>query len=1133
MYNLKSGDIVTNLNPNEPVIILSTDDFGDEINIEYKGTDTNHVNSVIIPKSKLSSLAKISQQGSFDFSGNAEKFAIFSEAYRIKSAYQFDPLFAVNCSIVDPLPHQIEAVYRYLLPLPRIRFLLADDTGAGKTIMTGLLIRELMLRELIERVLIITPGGLTKQWQEDELAIKFNMNFKLLNRAVFDSDPNIFNSSNLVVTSIDFIRNEDVLNVARDSTWDLIVVDEAHKLSAYEYGQKQYISKRYQALETLSNQTEHLLLLTATPHRGRKDTFKYLLKLLDPDIFTTDEKVSQRIVGSDEKTHRFFLRRLKEDMKDWDGKPLFKPRHTKTVKYQLTKEEKNLYDRVTRYLTSRRAEAVEQKNVHVTLALMVMQRRLTSSIYAIMKTLQNRYNALRGVLDLVRENPSLWKARMKYDFEFNDLDDFDELTDEERESLENILSDPRKFKLFTTAKTRDELESECVEVEELVEIAQSLYRQNQEEQKLRELYTFLQEQKVIDGKKLVIFTEHKDTLDYLEKKLKNKMYRVETIYGQKSVEQRRQAQDNFANEGNILIATDAAGEGINLQFCNLLINWDIPWNPNRLEQRMGRVHRYGQKEDVYVFNLVAQNTREGKVMQKLLDKLEVIREQIGNDRVYDVISDVFESVRLDDIIRSAMEGELTTYNQSIDRDLTEENVVNKIREQKESLRKIAIDFRRARELKDSSDEQRLQPIYVHRFFEKAYRMVGGEVHSTDDFLVLKHFPDELKQLIRKRYNLSFPDIERLFFTFDKRFFLEHKSTGKYEKLYFLSPGNPVFDAMLTLVRQKFKEEVLRGCILVSAEENYEYPAFLVRSQISDQRNPALESNIVDEKILLIMKNADGEWIRTSPAKIIDLIPPRELDLKPETPAPASENEVIRWVYQNITNPQYEMIRENIATDIRQRKRYIEEGFDDLIMLYQMELSELYKRRMAGDPKTEEKIVGFESRIDELKGKKQKRMGEMALREELNKKKPEIIGALYVIPLSGLENRAGYGMSRDEDVEKIAMQIAMDYEKSEKRKCEDVSGQNMGYDLKSTDEQHFKRYIEVKGRAETGDVMLSENEFFRLRQLSASAWLYVVTHCKSNPVLHRIQDPGNRLHSEKRSKGYQYLVHQREWENKSI
>jgi hypothetical protein len=324
-------------------------------------------------------------------------FLLGAEAERIRIAHQFDPLFAVNSSIVDPLPHQVEAVYRYLLPLPRIRFLLADDTGAGKTIMTGLLIKELLFRGVLQKVLIITPGGLTKQWKEEELQEKFGLYARLVNRASFDAEPGQFSryDEGIFITSIDFLaRNEGCLRAASETQWDLVVVDEAHKLSAYEYGTKLEESERYKAVKALARKTDHLLFLTATPHRGRKDTFRRLLLLLDEDLFQKDEHVADRVreqaapYGAsgredfeDERPiskarNRFFLRRLKEEMVDWDGKQLFKQRHTKTIGYDLTPEEKTLYDEVTRYVRSKRKEAKAKKNRNVELTLMVMQRRL-------------------------------------------------------------------------------------------------------------------------------------------------------------------------------------------------------------------------------------------------------------------------------------------------------------------------------------------------------------------------------------------------------------------------------------------------------------------------------------------------------------------------------------------------------------------------------------------------------------------------------------------------------------------------------------------------------------------------------------------------------------------------------------
>lgn len=577
---IEEGNIIKNLSTSEAVIIDKIKKLGSKFSLSFTGVNSRKQSSKILNLEQIEKLQVVASNGVFNFSGNPDKFILFAEAERINSAYQFDPLFAINCSVVDPLPHQVEAVYKFLLPQPRIRFLLADDTGAGKTIMTGLLLKELLMRRIVERILIVTPGGLTKQWQEDEMGVKFNIPFKLVNREVFASEPTVFQTSNHVVASIDFISREDVLNVLSQTSWDIIVFDEAHKLSAYEYGIKTYRSKRYEAAHVLSKQCEHLLLLTATPHRGRKDTFKLLMQLLDEDIFATDDLAAERVRElSQDGSNKFFIRRLKEDMKDWAGNPLYKDRYTKTVSYNLTQEEKRLYDAVTEYLTVRKEQAAETKNIHVSLALQVMQRRLVSSIYAIRNTLHKRWLALQGLADDLDRNPSLWKQRPKLDvLDLDNLDELDELDDDERDVLDNIMADPKKLKLFTTSKSIAEIKQEAAEVKSLYEMANTLFNQQKEEQKYRELKLLLTSQGVVDGEKLVIFTEHKDTLLYLQERLSNNGYTVATIHGGMTVDERREAQCRFMTpDVQILICTDAAGEGINLQFCRLLINWDIPW----------------------------------------------------------------------------------------------------------------------------------------------------------------------------------------------------------------------------------------------------------------------------------------------------------------------------------------------------------------------------------------------------------------------------------------------------------------------------------------------------------------------------------------------------------------------------
>lgn len=1132
---LSSGEIVKNLIPSESVTINKVQKLGSMYSVTYTGINTKKVNTKVIDENTYENLEVLTLEGSFNFTGDPVRFLLYAEAERISSAYQFDPLFAVNCSIVDPLPHQIEAVYKYLLPLPKIRFLMADDTGAGKTIMTGLLLKELLMRGIIGRILIITPGGLTKQWQEDELGLKFNFPFKLVNRAAFNSDPNIFSNSDLLITSIDFLRGDDVLNVVKETNWDLIVVDEAHKLSAFEYGKKRYVSKRYQALESLAAKCEHLLLLTATPHRGRRDTFKNLLQLLDKDIFASDHLVTSRIkeIGTTG-VNKFFIRRLKEEMKDWNGTPLFKARHTKTTLYNLTPEEKKLYDKVTNYLLRKREEARQEANIHVTLALMVMQRRLTSSIYAIMRTLKNRYNALNGLLEELAQNPNLWKQKQKFELEMETLEDFDEFDDEEREGLEKILSDPRKFKLFTTAKSIGEIREEAEDVKRLVELSENLYHSNIEEQKFRKLSELLQNEGVLtNNEKLVIFTEHKDTLYYLEQRLRNNGYNVETIHGSKSVDERRDVQNNFAGDVQILIATDAAGEGINLQFCRLLINWDIPWNPNRLEQRMGRIHRYGQKQDVLVFNMVAQNTREGNVLKKLLEKLDMIREQMGDDRVYDIISEIFDEVSLDDIINSTFDGNNTKYNLVIDSELTEENVKNKINEQKERLSNSLVNYQDARRLKDDSDEKRLQPIYIRLFFEKAFKLLGGKcVELRKSIFRIDTMPEKISNVLKEDYNIS-ADIRQILFCFDKKIFLDYQNTRELGTVHYINPGNPVFDSLVKVVREEYKEDMLKGTILVSPEDKNEHFAFLVRSQISDNRPHKEGESIADEKLVLVQGMNDEVFEITSPAKLIDLHAPNIFAKTIQTPNVVSNEEVINWSFENITVNQFAETKQSVENDASKRKEYINEAFTNIIFDLTDEINELQGKILLGDQKVQDKISDKQNQILKLQQKKQDRLEKLELMQQLSMKPPEVLGCAWVVPLTKVEYNEHFGMSRDDEVEEIAMKVSMDYETKQGWTPEDVSVDNTGYDVKSVSPDGLKKYIEVKGRSAEGGVMLSENEMNRLSQLGNNAWLYIVINCKTSPELFRIQDPASSLNFEFKSKGVQYFLPLKEWKTKVV
>jgi superfamily II DNA or RNA helicase len=1134
---IEEKSIVKNLIPSEAVIVNNIQQLGAMYSIKYTGVNTNKSSSKVVSKLEFEALQALTTEGTFNFRGDPHKFVLFAEAERINSAYQFDPLFAINCSIVDPLPHQVEAVYKFLLPQPKIRFLLADDTGAGKTIMAGLLLKELLMRNIIERILIITPGGLTKQWQEDEMGVKFNIPFTLVNRSIFNSDPNIFRTADHVVASIDFICREDVQNNLKNTNWDIVIFDEAHKLSAYEYGQKTYKSRRYEAAHHLAQQCEHLLLLTATPHRGRKDTFKKLLQLLDEDIFATDDIAAKRVkeLGNDG-LNKFFIRRLKEDMKDWNGNKLYKDRYTRTISYQLTPEEKKLYDKVTTYLTRKKEEAAETKNIHVSLALAVMQRRLVSSIFAIKNTLYKRWSALQGLADEVSKTPTIWTQRQKInDLDVDNIDEYDDLEDDERDALDSILADPKKFKLFTTAKSPAEILEEAKEVKHLYEMANSLYNQNQEEKKYIELKELLKSQGVIDNEKLVIFTEHKDTLCYLNERLTNNGYKVEVIHGGMSVDERRQAQWSFMTpETQILIATDAAGEGINLQFCRLLINWDIPWNPNRLEQRMGRIHRYGQKENVLVFNMVADNTREGQVLSRLLTKLDIIREGIGDDRVYDVIQDVLKGVSLDTIISSVFDGQKNEFNYFVnqDNDVLEKEFKEKIEEQNKTLAHSLVDYKDAQRLKENSDEKRLQPIYIRLFFERAFTSLGGEFKEVQKGIYqMTHLPDIVVERLRSKYRIYAENISMLLFCFDKQVFLDYQNTNAIlGKVHYINPGNALFDTLTDSIRDLYREEMLKGTILVSPEDSEDYFAFYVKNQITDNRPNKGDDSIANELLSFVFKSK-GIYHITSPAKFLDLHAPLTFAKQITPPSAINNDEVTEWSFENITLPLLQTTQDIVTTDAAKRIEYLQTAFSQIIMDLDEEINELQGKVFMGDQRLQDKLLQKTERKNELIRKKEERIQEMELMVQISPKAPEILGCAYVVPLSQMEYEQHFGMKRDDEVEAVAMKAAMEYEHSQGWKPQDVSTENLGYDIRSVNELDIKRYIEVKGRSEVAGVMLSENEMNRLAQLGERAWLYIVVDCKSMPKLYRLHNPAKKLNFEKYAKGVQYFLPLEEWRNK--
>jgi superfamily II DNA or RNA helicase len=1182
--NLAPGDVVSGLESSELVEIQRVAPFGGKMLIEGVGLQSRRMVKRPLATEELAALVKVrGQQHTFD--GDARLFLLGAEAERIRIAHQFDPLFAVNSSIVDPLPHQVEAVYRYLLPLPRIRFLLADDTGAGKTIMTGLLIKELFFRGVLQKVLIITPGGLTKQWKEEELQEKFGLYARLVNRASFDAEPGQFSryEEGIFVTSIDFLaRNEGCLKAASETQWDLVVVDEAHKLSAYEYGTKLEESERYKAVKALAHKTDHLLFLTATPHRGRKDTFRRLLLLLDEDLFQKDEHVADRVreqaapYGTpgeadfeDERPirkarNRFFLRRLKEEMVDWDSRALFKDRHTKTVGYDLTPEEKTLYDQVTSYVRSKRREAKAKKNRNVELTLMVMQRRLASSLYAITRTLENRLRALNEVLSILRD-PGRSEAERKRllrgtpdPSDPRDITEYEDLTEEERERI-----DQRIFRQVLTDDP-DKVEEERDEVERLFRLADSL--KHHKEAKFAELLAVLDSSDVIraEDEKLLIFTEHRDTLNSLAKRLEEKGYSVATIHGGMDVDSRKQAQRQFRTRAKIMVATDAAGEGINLQFCRYLINWDIPWNPNRLEQRMGRIHRYGQADDVWVYNLVAQNTREGSVLQKVLSKLDVMREQMGSDRVYDVIDEWLEDVPLVRLIESAIDSDDESASaRETDAALStasHERAARLMALQKKTSLASRLDLGSARELRDASDERRLQPLFIQRFFERAWTACGGTVRKDDHFPVwhIGSTPTALLELARERRQ-PLSDNYDTPFVFDKQLVSVASKVRVPERTKLLGPGHPLFDTLIEWAIREARQAFAKGATLVDPNIARPQRVWLVRSTIEDSRGAGFQpaqakKKIAHERLAVVVQDHMG-LRTTSPSYLLNCIAPesgdRHLACEQDGIASSRSTEEIQaWAYEQITERQLEQVKAVRAEECDLRRQYLNTAFTDLILELQEDLNDLQQAQLYGDDNAEER-ERLRQRVEDLKARKADRLKELELMMKLTANLPDVLTEAVVVPVpvATVEGEAaapskGVPMRRDDEVEAIAMDVAMRYERSRGRTPTDVSRDGEHYDIRSEGPGGEKRFIEVKGRAQSGAIVLTGPELDKLRQLGERAWLYVVTFCKgggagfqpagseadklSAPRLHIIQDPISRLKPEMLYRQVQYLVEENDW-----
>jgi len=1031
------------------------------------------------------------------------------EAKRYRYASLYDPLLAMNISKVDPLPHQIEAVYGYILRQPRVRFLIADDPGAGKTIMAGLVIKEMKLRGLIRRILIVTPGHLKDQWRR-ELKERFEERFVLVDRQTMRSHfgENVWETEYQVITSLDFARQEDVMQTLAAVHWDLVIVDEAHKMAAYRYGNRIVKTKRYRLGELLSRNSTHLLFLTATPHRGDPENFRLFLDLLQPGAFATLDMLEESIRRGD---NPLFIRRLKEDLKDFEGRPLFLPRHVKTLTFNLGQEspaEKRLYNALSRYVHEQYNKALSagDKRRNIAFALVILQRRLASSTYALYRSLERRKKRLE---DLREQADAFAKKRQtgipSSLFSFEEVEDLSEQERWEQEALWETLS---------VAENRAELEAEIRTLNELLNQARAIIERG-EEAKLRHFKRALDELQAREpGEKVLIFTESRDTLEYLERRLRDWGYSVCTIHGSMPLEERIEAERVFKNQAQIMVATEAAGEGINLQFCHLMINYDIPWNPNRLEQRMGRIHRYGQTREVTIFNLVAADTREGRVLSRLFEKLEEIRAALGSDKVFDVIDELFPGRNLAQLLTEAAANARTL--EEILREIeirVDEDYLRSVRAKLgESLATRYIDYTRIREMNARAREHRLIPEYTQAFFQKAWERLGGRMRPRKDmgregYFIVEKVPHRLRALAeREDFKRRFGTLQRRYpvVTFDKDLAMRES------RAEFVSFGHPLFEAVLQWAEQDLLDALQRGATFLDPDGRYDGVLLFFEGEVVDGLG-----EVAGKRLFALFAPRDGGAIQAvNPALLWDLAPA-------DTPAEGKDFDLDTLKSQGITwlIPHLEAYRQELAAERERqadiKRRYGLTSLRKIILDLDQELIQLQIRAAQGEEV--DLVIHNKRKQKEAYLQALKELQETIEREtRLSLNTPRFLTALRVVPMVSPEVTSET-MHTSAEIERIGMEIAMAYERRHGRQPEDVSAENLGYDVRSAEKRpdgslHY-RYIEVKARAGVGPVALTKNEWFKAQRFGEDYYLYVVLNAIHEPKLYIIQNPAARLKPE--------------------
>jgi superfamily II DNA or RNA helicase len=1111
---IKPGQILSGSLFNEPMRVETVQQDGPgNWALGLVGTQSERFRKVNLTTRDLESLSILDVTSTFDGDGKLLRLGL--QAYSLGIAYEFDPYFGLSISRVDPLPHQLEAVYDYLLKLARVRFLLADDAGAGKTIMAGLLLRELKLRGLAERTLIVCPSNLAFQWQR-ELKEKFDEKFLVLRGGDIRDQfgVNQWMEQKQVLTSLDLAKRSEILPGLRQAHWDLIIVDEAHRISASDETHK---TARYRLGELLRDTTDHLLLLTATPHKGDPANFSLFLQLLDDDAYADVRSIRQAM---DQRRAPFYLRRTKEAMVyfperqaggTWAAKKIFTKRIPRTVDFQIDGDEFDLYRAITRFVKQQSTKAAVQgddpRARAIGFLMALYQRRLASSTHAMRHSLENRAKRLETGLkraqDLLRAAPP----------EIPDPEEIEEMEEYEREKLEEMLE------AITLAGSADQIKEEVDELNRLAEKARAV-EDSGVEAKLSRLKDLLQQQGFFDhpDRRLLLFTEFKDTLDYLLGRLKDWGFKVGCIHGGMKPGSRDEPGTRLYTEQQfrdgdiqVLVATEAAGEGINLQCCHILFNYGIPWNPNRLEQRMGRIHRYGQREDCLIFNFVATNTIEGRVLQRLLEKLQEIRDALDDDAVFNVVGEVLPAAHIERVLREYYAGRLG------DADLEDRLLRNVDEAQFRAICQNALEGLAAKKLnlemlierRARAQECRLVPETIARFMAESSEYVPFTLKAIPS---LPHTFDPVRTPSTLRRYETQPDWKLPPLATKYPRLSTDRDTAEKNNLEWITPGHPLFEALrrhsLGLAQEIFAE----GACFYSLQHPSPARLDFYRARVVDglgqvihERLFALELNSGTgfQPVRLVETGVLGNFLPAPLPQLRQAGTPAKLP--GNLPSVATASEATGWLNENVLMPFLEEVRRERLSEIDRIAAHIELSLTELLQRADEEIGKIAAGVEQKLPGAEGRLAQAEVRHSELLARREKRRLELQRQRGLSLQAVERITSVLVLPHPERETPEVRRLQPDAEVEATAMRVVMDHERGQGRQVYDVHEKNLGYDVTSLDVNSGElRLIEVKGIGEsTGSVLLTPNEKRVAEDRRDCYWLYVVTDCKIEP---KLQDP---------------------------